>query len=58
MLSEPLYLSAFADKKRGGRIPLILPLCKNSYGTVNGRRPSTGKSPVGPATVEGWARNR
>ncbi len=27
------------------------------YGTVKGRKPSVGKRPVGPAAVEGCARN-
>ena len=57
--------TVFRDAFLRGLLVVIQNLSSNNYGTVNGRMPSNGgcwpsmgKSPVGPATVEGCARKR
>ena len=54
----PVKVFSLHAKKEGDASPLLLLHLQARYGTVNGRSPSTGKRPVGPATVDGCARNR
>jgi len=50
-----------ANARKGQRCKHPRPLktgMLSFYGTVNGRSPSVGNSPVGPAAVDGCGRNR
>ena len=53
-----LGLSGHKKERRCWHLLPINPATNEGYGTVNGRRPSDGKRPVGVVTVEGCERKR